>query len=259
MASSVVHAPAGLARQAGRSFELPVFLAVIGVFLAIAVPACQDFVARKRVASGIETVLPLRNAIAERFATAGPGDMSPLARRPLEANENLESVSVAADGALTLRFSARVAPQGENELQFVPVLEGGGRLDLANPANRDRAFQWDCGGAIARTTVAARYLPSSCRPPAGPLSVGAWLLLGVLGLFVVGVLGMWVVALGAVAVEQLPGAADRLSKPRKAPIVDFVLNAFGVGLMLAIIGGSFAYALFGFNVIEWLLKPPGSG
>lgn len=236
------------ARQLGRTYELPMFLALLGISLAVFVPACQDFLVRKRVASGLELAAAAQRVVQETFARTGPGDMSRLAGRLPPPTQDVGSLAIARGGTVTVSYTARVVPPGENELQLVPVAAGKA-IDLGDPANRDRGFEWECAGGAGRTTVPRKFLPSSCRPPAGPMSLTDWILAVALGTLAVALVGGWVLAVGSFVATQTWALLKRREK-----WVDLALNTFGFALMAALIVGTFAYAA-GFDLLGWLQTP----
>ena len=155
----------GLGLGGGLFDTIVVPLIVIGVLVWIAIPAYRDYRTLARVNEGIGLAAPAKAAVEKAFAAKGPADMSQRATTgwtvPAPA-EHLQSVAIAGDGKITLRFNESVAPQGENEIQIVPV-SGGKALDLSSAASAGRKFEWQCGGPAGRTTVLEKYRPKDCR------------------------------------------------------------------------------------------------
>ena len=140
-------------------------LIMIGVLAAIAVPAYRDYRTRVRVTDGLVLAASARAAVEKAFAAKGPADMSQRTITGWAApapGQHLQSAAIARDGTITLRFAEGVAPQGEHEIQIVPVA-GGQPLDLSSAASAGRKFEWQCGGPAGRTTVLEKYRPKDCR------------------------------------------------------------------------------------------------
>jgi type IV pilus assembly protein PilA len=142
-----------------------VTLGIIAVIAYIAVPAFRDYKALAHAVKAIESVTPAKAAIEKSFAAKGPADMSQSAVTGWTApaaTEQLQSVVIGRDGVITLRFTDNVAPQGQNEIQIVPVVAGKA-VDLSLAANAGRKFEWQCGGPAGKTTLPEKHRPKNCR------------------------------------------------------------------------------------------------
>ena len=137
-------------------------LAIIGVLAAIAVPAYQDFLAVSRVAEALKTAAGAKSAVEKAFAAIGPMSMTQSGWKPPAATEYVQSITIAADGMVTLQFKDTIAPQGQNVVQIVPV-SGGKALDLSAAAAAGKKFEWQCGGPAGKTTLPEKRRPKSCR------------------------------------------------------------------------------------------------
>jgi Tfp pilus assembly protein PilE len=149
----------------GGFFEWIVVPAVIiGILVLVAIPSYNNYRALSRVNEELAIVAPgAKAAIEKAFATRGPADMSRRSStgwiRPA-VRQNLQSMDIAKDGTITLRFTDAVAPQAENQLDIVPVFEGKA-LDLSQAANARLKFEWRCGAG--KTTLPEKYRPKDCR------------------------------------------------------------------------------------------------
>ncbi len=145
--------------------QLMGFVAVTGILAAIVVPAYNDYAARSRAKDASAVAARAMQAVARTFEAKGPSDMSSseiTGWTPLPATRSMQRLAIARDGAITLYFTDRVASADRAQLQIVPV-SGGKRLDLSDPANRGRAFAWQCGGPLGTTTLEAVLRPDDCR------------------------------------------------------------------------------------------------
>ena len=151
----------------GGFFDLIVVPAVIiAILVLVAIPAYNDYKAQSFVREELAIVAPGAKAAVEKaFAARGPTDMSRRSStgwiRPA-SRPNLQSMDIARNGTITLRFTEAVAPQAENQIEIVPV-SGGKTLDLSEPANKGLRFEWQCGGPAGKTTLPEKYRPKDCR------------------------------------------------------------------------------------------------
>ena len=137
--------------------ELMIVVAIIAILAAIAIPAYQDYVIRSQVSEGATLTDGAKTAVAEYYSNRGtmPGDNASagLAAAASIAGSYVKTVTVA-DGKITAEFS-KTSPQKANEAidtkSFIlsPVTASGGSI------------VWTC----SLSTVANKYLPTSCRKP----------------------------------------------------------------------------------------------
>ncbi|PTB18635.1 general secretion pathway protein GspH [Trinickia symbiotica] len=159
--------------------ELMIVLAIVGVVAAYAIPAYQDYLARSRVGEGLSLAAAARLAVAENAASGnalGSGYASPPPTR------NVESIAIDDDsGEISIRYTARVAPQGSETLVLVPSVPDDaftptGRVALTRGAMPAGAVNWECfaSGKSASSLPApgsgpmpaeAATLPANVAPP----------------------------------------------------------------------------------------------
>jgi type IV pilus assembly protein PilA len=144
--------------------ELMIVLAIVGVVAAYAIPAYQDYLARSRVGEGLSLASSARLAVAENAASGsdlGGGYSAPPGTR------NVESIHVDDDnGQITIAYSTRVAPAGENTIVLVPSTPDNAdaptaRTVLTKGSVQAGSITWECFAA----TKTASSLPA---PGAGP-------------------------------------------------------------------------------------------
>jgi len=139
---------------------------VVGVLAAIALPAYQDYTRRAKVSEGIRMGGALRVRIAEAFDQRAP-DMScsPEACRLYGAapapTKFVKRLSSDRTGAILIEYDEQSFPGAKNRLSLTPMINGQ-PADLSDPANAGKSLTWKCGQDAA-TTIAPRYLPSSCK------------------------------------------------------------------------------------------------
>ena len=148
--------------------ELMIVIAVLGILLAIAIPAYSDYIIRSQVAEGISLVGELRHRVIEFHRQHGrfPRDNRAAGVAVPEhlIGNYVDRVEVAG-GAMHVRFGHRVNEQVRGKwLSIRPVYV---------TAAPDSPMSWICGraepvpgmaaGGDARTDLDDRFLPASCR------------------------------------------------------------------------------------------------
>ncbi|MFY8206232.1 MAG: pilin [Arenimonas sp.] len=129
--------------------ELMIVIAILGILMAIAIPAYQDYTTRARVSEGMNLAGAAKLAVAEFRSSTGrwpAGNVS--AGLPTAASINgndVGSVSVATS-QVTITYAS-----ADTNL-------GTGTLILQASSNAG-SVEWTCRGG----TVAAKYRPSNCR------------------------------------------------------------------------------------------------
>ena len=139
---------------------------VIGILAAIALPAYQDYTKRAKVSEGIRMGSALRARIAEAYEQRAPDlscgpDACQLYGAAPGSTKNVRRMSSDRTGAILIEYDEQSFPGAKNRLSLTPMIDGR-PADLSAPANAGKSLTWRCG-QDALTTVAARYLPASCR------------------------------------------------------------------------------------------------
>jgi type IV pilus assembly protein PilA len=146
-------------RNQSRGFtliELMVVLAVIGILVAAALPAYQDYTRRARMAEVVSAASACRTTITEAVQTAS-GSLPAAGAWGCEAtapSRYVQSVETDASGAVRVQTS--VVPEG------AIILKPFGTNNQAITASSGSIARWDCGPASADEAL-IKALPSSCR------------------------------------------------------------------------------------------------
>lgn len=128
--------------------ELMIVIAILGILIAIALPAYQDYTIRARVAEGITLAAPAKLAVAETAAatTALPATQASTGYVTPAATPNVASITItAATGQIVITYTAA---------------SGGGTLNLTPTLQANGEVTWDC----TTGTLLPKYRPASCRP-----------------------------------------------------------------------------------------------
>jgi len=134
--------------------ELMIVVAIIAILAAIAIPAYQDYLIRSQVTEGMTLMDGAKIAGTEFYANKGywPGSnqSAGMAAAASIAGKYVTSVNWATNAN---KITAAFGPNANKAiatsvLVLSPFSNGGG------------TFGWACKTG---TTVAAKYLPSSCR------------------------------------------------------------------------------------------------
>jgi type IV pilus assembly protein PilA len=147
--------------------ELMIVIAILGILLAIAIPAYQDYTVRARVGEGMNLAASPKVAVAETFQATGGliplpgGGAGGCCGYPglTTATDNiaLGGILIApATGNINITYTIP-ALAAANVLSLQPRVAG---APLLNGVVGD--IEWICN--TAATTIQPRYLPQQCRP-----------------------------------------------------------------------------------------------
>jgi len=131
--------------------ELMIVIAILGILMAIALPAYQDYTVRARVSEGIMGAAPAKLAVSETFLSEGtlPADNT-AAGYTTFVSSFVTQIAVGAAGVITVNIDE--AGVGINS----------GTLDIIlEPTTAATNVAWNCraGGSA----VNGKYSPASCR------------------------------------------------------------------------------------------------
>lgn len=147
--------------------ELMIVVAIIGILAAIALPAYQDYTKRAKMSEVILAASACRTTITEVYQSANSGTSVGSGGWGCESSGSTSKyvalVSTDANGKVT------VTAQGTGDsnidgkfVTLVPLTAAGAAMTF--PANVGQAVgSWRCGASGDGTTVAAKFLPGSCR------------------------------------------------------------------------------------------------
>ena len=146
-------------KQSGFTLiELMIVIAILGILIAIALPAYQDYTVRARVSEGVAQTAPAKLAVAET-AAALPGGLASVTAANSgfaftdDSTDFVESIEVQDEGVIVTTTANTGASTGLDPIMtWTPAHGVAG--DPTSPIN------WTCATTPAG---AEKYVPTECR------------------------------------------------------------------------------------------------
>jgi type IV pilus assembly protein PilA len=133
--------------------ELMIVIAILGILMAIAIPAYQDYAVRAKVSEGINLAGAAKLAVAETYSSRGTMPTNNTsAGLPVSTTINgpyVSSVNVGTSGLISITYTGLEPKISASILNLSPYTAAG-------------SVKWTCKGSSA-TNPEPRYLPAACR------------------------------------------------------------------------------------------------
>ena len=153
--------------------ELMIVVAIIGILAAVALPAYQDYTKRAKLSEAILAGSACRTTITEVYQTGNASAAPVVNGWGCEFGSGTSNASVSskyvASTTTTVDGLVKVTAQNFNDTLIDTKVVTLAPLSAANtPAvfvtNVGGAlYGWRCGSSTDGTTIAAKFLPGSCR------------------------------------------------------------------------------------------------
>jgi type IV pilus assembly protein PilA len=128
--------------------ELMIVIAILGILLAIAIPAYNDYTIRARVSEGLNVAAAAKSAVSEtRLSNNNWPTGNATAGLPAAINSTyVASVAVAAGGKITITYKNIDALVNGKTVVMTPTFAG-------------NTVQWGCNDG----NIDDRFIPARCR------------------------------------------------------------------------------------------------
>lgn len=133
--------------------ELMIVIAILGILLAIAIPAYSDYTVRARVSEGLNVATATKTGVSETRLSTGtfPTTNATAGVSLTISSTYVDSVSVGAAGTILITYN--------DSANKIPELAGADTIILI-PTFTNGTVRWECNTG----SVVSKFRPARCRP-----------------------------------------------------------------------------------------------
>ncbi len=133
--------------------ELMIVIAILGILLAIAIPAYSDYTVRAKVSEGMNLATSPKSSVSETRLSTGawPGNNAAAGLAATIVSSLVDSILIGAGGVITVDYNTTAGR--------IPELAGADTM-IVTPSFTGSSITWNC----ELGTVVPRFRPSTCRP-----------------------------------------------------------------------------------------------
>ena len=150
-------------QQGFTLIELMIVVAIIGILAAVALPAYQDYTVRAKMSEVMLAASACRTSITEIFQSGGtpPGANNFGCESTTGQSSKYVALITTDDNGKVAVSTTGGLPAGN--ITLVPLAGGAPAVATNLTAGPVAVSGWRCGLSGDGTTIAAKYLPGSCR------------------------------------------------------------------------------------------------
>jgi type IV pilus assembly protein PilA len=154
-------------QQGFTLIELMIVVAIIGILAAVALPAYQDYTKRAKMSEVILAASACRTTVTEVYQSAGSTAQIPAANSwgcesASQTTKYVSSIATDGTGKITVTATGFGDTNIDNKVVTLRPMKDATNPMAATDAGK-AVYGWRCGNTGDGTTIAAKFLPGSCR------------------------------------------------------------------------------------------------
>lgn len=133
--------------------ELMIVIAILGILLAIAIPAYSDYTVRARVSEGLNVATASKTGVSETRLSTGtfPTNNGTAGVSLTISSTYVTSLTVGTSGTILITYNTAA--------NKIPELQAGNSIILV-PTFTNGTVRWECNTG----SVVSKFRPARCRP-----------------------------------------------------------------------------------------------